>query len=371
MPGRDTRLTETIKIPVRCTGWARMNAGSIAKTARGGTHIDIKGRGQNEQVGGVWMATVVISSWRSDGIGYAKAKLMEGGGVVKAKPKPKPKVEKKSVGFAALQDSEDEDEDDKAKLASDEAKLASDEAAKKLYRLKTDELSDADKAMAGGWGKGGGGTKKQRKKKPTTTTITMVGGGIPVARANDNKRMVAIAKEYATNQAKYDAMAAARLTDGSWRPKDKSQKPDGLASCLFAWKDQGGVRYGPLKYFVQRHGVKSFLVSRTSTVVAVAQPILVVDGFPTLNGNSPGTKKPSTWGPKAVVIEVESTPTSTDSWDGDGMEVLGGAASITHPDPVVKKTIQRINTAGQMDDDEFECDDWETQWDEMQAAQTA
>jgi hypothetical protein len=365
MPGRDTRLTETIQIPVRCTGWARMSAGSIAKTARGGTHIDIKGRGQNEQVGGVWMTTVVISSWRSDGIGYAKAKLMEGGGATKSKPKPKSKVVKKSVGFASLQESESEDED-----VEDKAKLASDEAAKKLYRLKTDELSDADKAMAGGWGKGGG-TKKHKKKKIVTTTITMVGGGIPLARANDNKRMVAIAKEYATNQAKYDAMAAARLTDGSWRPKDKTQKPDGLASCLFAWKDQGGVRYGPLKYFVQRHGVKSFLVSRVPMVAAVAQPILVVDGFPTLNGNSPGAKKPSTWGAKAVVVEAVPTPTSTDSWDGDGMEVLGGAASITHSDPVVKKTIQRINTAGQMDDDEFDGDDWETQWDEMQVAQTA
>jgi hypothetical protein len=313
------------------------------------------------------MATVVISSWRSDGIGYAKAKLMESGGVAKAKPKPKAKVVKKSVSFAALQESDSEDED-----VDEDAKLAVAEKASKLNRLKTDELSDADKAMAGGWAKMEKKVPKNKgDKKKRPTTITMVGGGIPVARANDNKRMVAIATEYATNQAKYDAMAAARLTGGYWRPKDKTKKPDGLASCLFAWKDQGGVRYGPLKYFVQRHGVKSFLVSRVPMVAAVAQPILVVDGFPTLNGNSPGAKKPSTWGAKPVVVEAVASPTSTDSWDGDGMEVLGGAAMSAHPEPVVKKTIQRINTAGQMDDDEFDGDDWETQWDEMQVAQTA
>lgn len=391
MPGRDSRITQTIHIPVRDCGWARRSAGSIAKTAKAGTHIDIRRREENVQMNGTWMAKVVISSWRSDAVGYAVGKLKEGD-PSRAPKRPSSRRPTKAPvarpSFAVLDDGSDDEADDVVPKVSEADALAAAEKAAGLVRAKSERVSDADKALEDGWktvGAEKATTKKTKKgkKKGKGDSYTLVGGaGIGGAKKNDETRMKGILTKYYLNKAKYDKMAEDRLKNGSWRPKHKGQKPEGLYSCFYEWKDQGGVRYGQLKYFSRTFTEKVALsTSHEDTDDAPAAPTMDIatDSFPTLGGKVLEPKK-VTWGVVASAAEktaVTSTVPTTDAWGEEGdtvgnMVILGagGASTEATVAPKLTKPLPRsmLSVAGQFDADAEssfvdEDDDWESAWD--------
>ena len=394
MPGRDSRLSQTIQIPVRNCGWARRNAGSIAKTAKSGTHIDIRHREENKQVNGQWMATVVVTSWRSDAIAYAIQKL-QAGDPEKTKRPTRPAVrrtEPRVVSFSALSVESDEEEEEPQQ--SDAEKLAAAEKAAGLVPKKETKASQQDSALEKGWEtvalKTTKTTKTKKKTKKGKNSYTIVGGGgIAAAKENDESRMKGILDLYRANKEKYDAMADARLKDGSWRPKNKGQKPEGLYSCFYEWADKGGVRYGQLKYFSRNYKGSTSSHEKKTVQAAETKFDMVSGSFPTL-GNKPVPKTSVVlWGvtPMKKQESVEKKPV-LDSWEDDdtnGMVFLGVSATSTPQPPSapevpsfspLKRTMScmPLNTTGQFHDESAFVDDeedWETQWDNGMVGQTA
>lgn len=391
MPGRDSRLSQTTQIPVRDCGWARRNAVSIAKTAKCGTHIDIRHRDENKKVNGQWMATVVVTSWRSDAIAYAIQKL-QAGDPEKTKRPNRPAVrrtEPRVVSFSALSVESDDEEDEPQQ--SDAEKLAAAEKAAGLFPKKENKVSQQDSALEKGWQTVASKTKakaKTKKDKGKSSYTIVGGGGIAAAKHNDVVRMKKIVDLYRDNKEKYDAMADARLKDGSWRPKNKGQKPEGLYSCFYEWADKGGVRYGQLKHF-SRNYKGSTATHKKKTVEAAETKFDMVSGsFPTL-GNKPAPKTSVvSWGvtPMKKQESVEKKQV-LDSWEDDdtsGMVFLGVNATSVPEAPSsstkalspLKRTMScmPLNTAGQFHDESAFVDDeedWETQWDNGMVGQTA
>ena len=386
----NTRSSKTFFIPSANTAWARNKAYDMPKILGGGTYIKFLDRDQSRRVNGQWQIGIEVSSWKWSNLGFVESALMTGPPSSKSKPSV-PTTKAFQTRFSML----DSDEEEVQRPTMEEAEKAANLAGLRMLSKKEDDDVDSEWTVVEKTTKTTKTKKTKKKKAKTMKTVVDTGfqlvGGIEEAKSNDQERMVAIATHYAKNQEHYDAKAAARLTDGSWKPKTKGFQPEGLASCLFEWKDQGGVRYGVLRWFVKQRGLESFKRQTKKTDRTEKMDRVSFDPttkFPTMDGK-PLVKRTNqvTWGASEKIRcpvededetkETETKEIETKAESGTTkMVVLGGDSwededEVTHDaNNIVGKTLPMLSVTHMMDSTQFEEDDmdWEEQWD---AAQTA